>query len=204
MNAPTRITAITLALGLVAAACGGSTGEAPAAPAVVTAAPATQAVTQPAPAPVAPKPTALMLVVDTVRGTQGVTDDEKKAENPSSLVCVVMSKFPQGGRIVWRAVVSDPLTNKALDDKALDTVTLTIADGSKVPLKYGPHGGTKENPAQFFWVAGWTVPNDYPTGAFTWNIEAKSKEGILGKFGHDYFKVPAAQLQIVPPGTRRL
>jgi hypothetical protein len=199
MNFPTRILATTVAVGLVAAACGGSTGEAPST-AVVTAAPVTQATA----APVAAKPTALMLVVDTVRGNQGVTDDEKKADNPASLVCVVMSKFPQGSRIVWRAVVSDPLTNKPLDDKALESVKLTLADGKTADLKYGPHGGTKENPAQFFWVAGWTVPADYPTGAFAFKIEAKSKEGVIGTYGHDYFKVPAAQLQIVPPGTRRL
>ena len=198
MNSPTRILATTLAVGLVAAACGGSTGEAPST-AVVTAAP-----TQATAAPVAAKPTALMLVVDTVRGTQGVTDDEKKADNPASLVCVVMSKFPQGSRIVWRAVVTDPLTNKPLDDKTLEYVKLTLADGKLQDLKYGPHGGTKENPAQFFWVAGWTVPNDYPTGAFVFKIEAKSKEGVIGTYGHDYFKVPAAQLQIVTPGTRRL
>ncbi|HET9808592.1 MAG TPA: hypothetical protein VFQ66_02775 [Candidatus Limnocylindria bacterium] len=199
MNLATRILATSVALGLVAAACGGGTGEAPST-AVVTAAPVTQATA----APVAAKPTALMLVVDTVRGTQGVTDDEKKADNPASLVCVVMSKFPQGSRIVWRAVVSDPLTNKPLDDKALESVKLTLADGKTADLKYGPHGGTKENPAQFFWVAGWTVPADYPTGAFAFKIEAKSKEGVIGTYGHDYFKVPAAQLQIVPPGTRRL
>ena len=145
-----------------------------------------------------------MLVVDTVRGTQGVTDEEKKADNAASLVCVVMSKFPQGSRIVWRAVVSDPLTNKALDDKALEYVKITLADGKIQDLKYGPHGGTKENPAQFFWVAGWSVPNDWPTGAFNYKIEAKSKEGITGTYGFDFFKVPAAQLQIVTPGTRRL
>lgn len=204
MNIATRILAISVALGLVAAACGGATGEAPKA-AVVTAAPvATQAVTQATPAPVAAKPTALMLVVDTVRGTQGVTDEEKKADNPASLVCVVMNKFPQGSRIVWRAVVLDPLTNKAMDDKAVESVKITLADGKIQDLKYGPHGGTKENPAQFFWVSGWTVPADYPTGAFAFKIEAKSKEGVIGTYGHDFFKVPAAQLQIVPPGTRRL
>ncbi len=203
MNFPTRILATTVAVGLVAAACGGSTGEAPS-PAVVTAAPASQAVTQATPAPVAAKPTALMLVVDTVRGTQGVTDDEKKADNPSGLVCAQMSKFPQGSRIVWRAVVTDPLTNKPMDDKVMEYVKLTLADGTKADLKYGGHGGTKENPAQFFWVAGWTVPEAYPTGALTWKIEAKSKEGVIGTFGHDYFKVPSGQLQIVPPGTRRL
>lgn len=200
MNLATRILATSVALGLVAAACGGATGEAPST-AVVTAAPAA---TQAAPAPVAAKPTNLMLVVDTVRGTQGVTDDEKKGDNPASLVCVVMNKFPQGSRIVWRAVVTDPLTNKPLDDKTLEYVKITLADGKLQDLKYGPHGGTKENPAQFFWVAGWTVPTDYPTGGFAFKIEAKSKEGVIGTYGHDYFKVPAAQLQIVPPGTRRL
>jgi hypothetical protein len=187
-----------VALILVAASCGASTGEAPVAATISpAAAPATQA------APPAPK--LLTLVVDTVRGTAGVTDDEKKPENPASLVCVVMSKFPQGSRIVWRARVVDPLTGKGLDDNALEHVTLTLADGKTQPLKYGPHGGTKENPADFFWAAGWTVPNDYPTGIFNYKIEAKSKEGATGSYGSDYFKVPAAQLQIIPAGgTRRL
>lgn len=197
MKPATRVIAAGIALIFVAASCG-STGEAPvAATTAPTAAPATPA------APPAPK--LLTLVVDTVRGTAGVTDDEKKADNPASLVCVVMSKFPQGGRIVWRARVVDPLTGKALDDKALEQVTLTLADGKTEPLKYGPHGGTKENPADFFWAAGWTVPNDYPTGIFNFKIEAKSKEGATGSYGFDYFKVPAAQLQIIPAGgTRRL
>lgn len=196
-----RLIAAGTALVLVAASCGGGTGEAPpAASPEPTVAPATQAV---ATAPPAPK--VLTLVVDTVRGTMGVTDEEKKADNPASLVCVVMSKFPQGSRIVWRAVVTDPFTNKALDDKALEHVTLTLADGQTVPLKYGPHGGTKENPAQFFWVVGWTVPTDYPTGIFSYKIDAKSLEGATASYGFDYFKVPAGQLQIIPAGgTRRL
>lgn len=192
MKPATRVIAAGVALILVAASCGGSTGEAPTAP-------TTQAATP------APKPQFLNLIVDTVRGTAGVTDDEKKADNPASLVCVVMSKFPQGGRIVWRVRVVDPLTGKALDDKALELVTLTLADGKTEPLKYGPHGGTKENPLDFFWAAGWTVPNDYPTGIFNFKIEAKGKEGATGSYGFDYFKVPAAQLQIIPAGgTRRL
>ena len=94
MKPATRLIAAGVALILVAASCGAPTGEAPtAATTGPTAAPATPA------APPAPK--LLTLVVDTVRGTAGVTDDEKKPENPASLVCVVMSKFPQGSR-GWR------------------------------------------------------------------------------------------------------
>lgn len=199
MRSSTRILAAGVALLLVAASCGGSgTGEAPGAPkAAATAAPATQAVT--APAPVAPaKATYLNLVVDTVRGQAGLTDAEKKLDTADGLHCVVMSKFPQGSRIVWRVRVTDPLTQKTLDDKALASVELTLPDGKTQALKYGPHGGTKENPADHFWATGWSVPNDYPTGVFNHKITAKTAEGVAGVYGFDFFKVPAAQLTIIP------
>ncbi|HET8569333.1 MAG TPA: hypothetical protein VFM93_10150 [Candidatus Limnocylindria bacterium] len=186
-----RITAFAgafLFLSATLAACGGSgtgTGPEPAA----TAAPApTQ--TQAA-APAAPK--FLMVLGDTVRGTAGLSDEEKAA-----LTCVAFSKFPHGGRIVWRIRVFDPLTNKAMDDKSLQYVRLSLPDGKTQDLKYGPHGGTKEAPADFFWVTGWTVPADYPTGVFNYKVEAKSLEGAVGTFGYDYFKVTSGQLTIVP------
>jgi hypothetical protein len=186
MNLRTRILAISVPLLLVAAACGGGTGEGAAAP--TTAATATAPV---AVAPAAPK--TLMLVGDTVRGTAGLLEEEK-----SVLTCVVMSKFPQGGRIVWRIRVLDPLTSKALDDKAMASLTLTLPDGKTQAFKYGPHGGTKEAPTDFFWVTGYTVPADYPTGIFSYKVDAKSLEGATGTYGFDYFKVPSGQLTIVP------
>lgn len=166
------------------AACGSDTGVGTQ-PAATTAPQATQA------APPAPK--TLMLLGDVVRGTAGLTDEEKAV-----LTCVTLSKFPHGGRIVWRIRVLDPLSNKALDDKALEHVTLTLPDGKTQVLKYGPHGGTKENPTDFFWVTGWTVPDGYPTGLFTYKIDAKSLEGATGTFAFDYFKVTSGQLTIVP------
>lgn len=199
MRSSTRILAAGALLLLVAASCGGSgTGEAPGAPKVAaTAAPATQAVT--APAPVAPaKATYLNLVVDTVRGQAGLTDAEKKLDTADGLHCVVMSKFPQGSRIVWRVKVLDPVANKELDDKGLASVVLTLPDGKTQDLKYGGHGGTKENPADRFWATGWSVPNDYPTGVFNHKITAKTAEGVAGVYGFDFFKVPAAQLTIIP------
>lgn len=196
-----RIITSGVALTFVAAACGAGTGEG-AATAPPTAAPvATQA-----PAAATPvKPTYLLVIGDTVRGQAGLTDDEKKLDVATGLHCVVMSRFPQGSRIVWRIKVLDPLTNRALDDKALEQVVLTLPDGKTQALKYGPHGGTKENPADFFWATGFTVPADYPTGVFNHKIEAKSNEGVVGSYGYDAFKVPAAQLQIIPGtlGTRR-
>lgn len=197
MRPATRILTLGIALMLAAASCGAGTGEAPAAPAAATAAPATQVVTQPATqAPL--KATSLFIFGDTVRGQAGLTDDEKKLDVATGLHCVEMSRFPQGSRIVWRIKVMDPVANKALDDKALEYVRLTLPDGKTQDLKFGGHGGTKENPADTFWATGWTVPNDYPTGVFDHKIEAKSKEGVLGTYGFDAFRVPAAQLTIIP------
>ena len=150
-----------------------------------------------------PKPTFLMLYGDTVRGTQGLSPEEKDSTKPQGLTCVQMSRFPNGSRIVWRIRVLDPLTSKAMDDKALEYVKLKLPDGSEQLLKYGPHGGTKENPLDRFWVTGWTVPADYPTGGFNYLVEAKSLEGAVGTFGYDAFKVPSGQLQIIPADLGR-
>ena len=195
MKRSMRLSAVGLALGLVAASCGGATGEAPiAASTEPTVAPPAQ--TQVAVAP--PKPTFLMLYGDTVRGTAGLSPEEKDSTKPAGLTCVQMSRFPNGSRIVWRIRVLDPLTNKAMDDKAMEYVKLMLPDGKEQPLKYGPHGGTKENPTDFFWVTGWTVPADYPTGVFNYVVQAKSLEGATGTFGYDAFKVTSGQLQIIP------
>lgn len=200
MKPATRVIAVGVAFILVAASCGASTGAAPEVPAAQTTA-------QPA-SPAAPaKPKLLTLVVDTVRGQAGLTDDEKKLDVGTALHCVVMSRYPQGSRIVWRVRVTDvlPFTSPALDDKALEYVRLTLPDGKTQDLKYGPHGGTKEAPLDFFWATGFTVPADYPTGVFNHKIEAKSLAGVIGTYGFDFYKVPAAQLQVIPgtPGTRR-
>lgn len=199
MRRSTRIAAASLALLLAAASCGAPTGEG-----APTAAP-TVAPTVVATATPAPKAAHLMLVVDTVRGQAGLTADEKKLDVATGLHCVVMSRFPQGSRIVWRVKVIDPLANASLDDKALEYVRLTLPDGTTQDLKYGGHGGTKENPADRFWATGWTVPDDYPTGVLNHKIEAKNLEGAIGVYGFDFFKVSFAQLQIIPKelGSRR-
>lgn len=173
------------------ASCGGGTGETPNTNA--NAAPSTPAQTQASAAP--QKATFLILQGDTVRSPENLTDEEK-----TFLSCVQQSRFPQGSRIVWRYRVLDPSTNTALDDKALKSFDLILPDGKTVAFKYGGHGGTKPNYAEYFWTAGFSIPADYPTGLFNYQVKAVSAEGAIGTF--EQMKVPAAQLTIVKAGTR--
>ncbi len=192
-----RVLASTASLALVAsvlASCGGGTGEGSGTAATATATPTTAPTVAATEAP--KKATFLILQGDMVRSPQGLTAEEKVF-----LSCVQQSRYPQGSRIVWRFRVLDPITNQALDDKALKELTLTLPDGKTQPFKYGGHGGPdKQHPAEFFWTSGFTIPADYPTGLFNFKVTATSVDGAIGTW--DQFKVPAAQLQVVAAGQR--
>jgi len=178
--------AATTFLAGVLASCGGGTGETgTSATTAPTTAPTVAAVAKPQVA------TFLILQGDTVRSPEGLTDEEKTA-----LSCTQQSRFPQGSRIVWRFRALDPVSSKALDDKAIKSFDLVLPDGKTQAFKYGGHGGTKEAPAEFFWTAGYSVTKDYPTGAFNYQIKATTLDGAIGTW--DQFKVASAQLQIVP------
>lgn len=190
MKLHTRVLASCVPLLLLAAACGAGTGEGAATSTV-----AAKASTPVQSAPVVAK--FLIITGDTIRGQLGLNDVEKNI-GPGGIHCTQQSRFPQGGRIVWRMKVIDPTTGKYLDDKALASVTITYPDGKTDKLAYGGHGGTKDAPQDYLWAVGYTVPADYPTGAFNYKIEAKSLEGATGTF--EPFKVSAAMLTIVPKG----
>jgi hypothetical protein len=178
---------------MLAAACGSGTGEGAATP---TTAAKASAATQAAPAaPVLAKQ--LVIIGDTIRSNAGLTDVEKNI-NPPGIHCTQQSRFPQGGRIVWRMKALDPVSGKYLDDKEISSFTITYPDGKTDSLKYGGHGGTKEAPQDFLWAVGFTIPLDYPTGAFNVKIDAKALDGRSGTF--DQFKVSAAQLVITKAG----
>jgi hypothetical protein len=191
MTLRVRVLASSVAVILLAAACGSGTGEGTASPAATAAAKPVQ--TQEAPQ----TPKFLIITGDTIRGQLGLNDVEKLLTAPG-IHCTQQSRFPQGGRIVWRMKAINPLTGKAMSDKEISSFTITYPDGKTDKLAYGGHGGTKEAPQDFLWAVGYTVPLDYPTGAFNVKIEAKSLEGALGTF--DQFKVSPAQLTIVPAG----
>jgi hypothetical protein len=190
MKLRARVLASSVAAVMLAAACVSGTGES-AAPAASTAAKAST--------PVAVQAAAKFLIVtgDTIRGQLGLNDVEKLLTAPG-IHCTQQSRFPQGGRIVWRMKVIDPNTGKYLDDKAISSMTISYPDGKLDTFKYGGHGGTKDAPQDYLWAVGYTVPLDYPTGAFNYKIEAKSLEGATGTF--EPFKVTAAAVTIVPAG----
>jgi len=181
-----RILAISVAFLFLAASCGSSTGDGSGA--------AASAKTQAAAASAA-APKALILQGDTVRSPEGLTDDQK-----TYLSCVEFSRFPQGARIVWRFKAIDPVSGKALDDTAIKSFVITLPDGKTADFKYGGHGGTKPNYLDYFWTTGFSLPADYPTGAFSYKITATSNTGLVGTWASDQFKVAAAQLTIVPAG----
>jgi len=193
MTLRVRILAISVATLMLAASCGGSTGEGAAAPTAAAKATAAPAATQAA--PVLAK--TLVILGDTIRSQAGLNDVEKNINAPG-IHCTQQSRFPQGGRIVWRMKALDPVSGKFLDDKDIASFTITYPDGKTDKFAYGGHGGTKEAPQDFLWAVGYTIPLDYPTGAFNVKIEAKSNAGAIGTF--DAFKVAAAQLTVTKAG----
>lgn len=171
------------------ASCGGGTGESTSA----TRAPSVAATTAPTKPQVA---SFLILQGDTVRSPEGLTDEEKPF-----LSCVQQGRFPQGSRIVWRFKALDPISGKALDDKAIKSFDLMLPDGKTQAFKYGGHpGGANAVPTDFFWTSGFSLPKDYPTGTFTYQIKATTLDGAVGTW--DQFKVAAALLTVVPIGKR--
>jgi len=143
----------------------------------------------------APAPTFAKLIVtnDLVRGAENI-DQSKPAE--VARICSELSKFMHNERIVWRIKVMDPQTGAFMDDKNVGEVSVKLSDGQVVQAKYGGHGGTKDKPADFFWTAGWTVPETYPSGSLTYTVNAAGKDGRGAMMIND-FKVPAAFLTIL-------
>lgn len=187
-----RILASGVAVLVLAAACTGGTGEGAASP---TQAAATQSAAATQAAAKLAKP--LVMVGDTIRSNLGLNEQEIKTTAPG-IHCTQQSRFPQGGRIVWRMKVLDPVTGNYLSDKEISTFTITYPDGKTDKFAYGGHGGTKEAPQDMLWAVGFTIPVDYPTGNFNVKIEAKATDGRVATF--DQFKVTFAQLIIVPKG----
>ena len=138
--------------------------------------------------------TAQVLILDanTVIGSAGV-------KNPQD-ICVVSSRFQQGLTVVWQIKVYDPATGKPMDDKALDSVVVSLKDGQTFEAHYGPHPGAPPGqpqppPTDYFWTSAWGIPNDYPTGSVPFTVTAKSKDGRAGTFSE--FNVAPALLTVV-------
>lgn len=90
--------------------------------------------------------------------------------------CVLQNRFRHNEGVVWRVRVLDAKTGRQLDGKSLKSLVIELPDGRKIPMKYGghPHGGKDDN----FWSISWTVPENYPTGTFAYQVVATDQKGV--------------------------
>ena len=154
-----QITAIltVLALGLLTAACGGGN-------------PSSAASGAP-PAKAAP----LIISSDMVQGSKNIPADQTASRS-----CVLSSQFPRNSQVVFRARVYDPTTGELMDDAALASVQIKLANGQTIPMKYGAH--PKNPPNEYFWTGSFVVAKDAPTGKMDYSIVATDKTGRTGEF----------------------
>lgn len=117
----------------------------------------------------------LVIHADTVFGPTNIPEKER-----ATLVCVLASRFPRNSEIVWRARVVDPVSGQELDDSALASVQVKLADGQVFDLHYGAH--PQDEPADFFWTTSFDIPTDYPTGTLEYEIVATHTDGRTATF----------------------
>jgi hypothetical protein len=99
------------------------------------------------------QPQSIFLEGDMVRGNTG-----KGQTGPT---CVLNSQFKRNENAVFRARVRD-ITGTPLDDKGIKGIVVELSDGQKLPMRYGGH--PPSGSVDYFWSAGWLIPDDYPTG----------------------------------------
>lgn len=129
----------------------------------------------------------LVIQADTVRGSANVPEEERAGS-----VCVLQSRYARNSEVVWRATVIDPVTGEELDDNALASLTVELADGETFEMEYGDH--PRENPTDSFWAAAWDVPADYPTGTLEYTIMAEANDGRTAQY--EPFMVESSELTI--------
>jgi hypothetical protein len=113
----------------------------------------------------------LFLDGDIVRGNQ---------DGAPGPICVLTNQFKHLEKVVFRFRVRDQ-SGKLLDDKGLKSLVVELADGQKIEGHYGGHPPTTANnpggPTDYFWVAVWIVPANYPSGTFRYKATATDLAG---------------------------
>ena len=89
-------------------------------------------------------------------------------------ICVLTSQFKRGENVVFRIRVRNP-QGKILDDKGVKGIVVELADGRKLPVRYGGH--PPRTPTDFFFTAAWMIPADYPTGSLGYSVVATDLDG---------------------------
>jgi hypothetical protein len=94
-------------------------------------------------------------------------------------ICVLTSQFKRGENVVFRIRVRNP-QGKPLDAAGIKSIEVELADGRKLPTRYGGH--PPRQPTDFFFTAAWMIPENYPTGSLGYSITATDIEGNTVKW----------------------
>src|SRR5882672_6765543 len=119
-----------------------------------------------APVAQAQQPQSIFLEGDMVRGNTG-----KGQTGPT---CVLNSQLKHNENAVFRVRVRD-IFGKPLDDKGIKGVVVELSDGQKLPLRYSGH--PPRGSIDYFWAAGWLIPENYPTGTLYYKVVATDLQG---------------------------
>jgi hypothetical protein len=117
----------------------------------------------------------LTVQADTVTGPLNIPSDQSAGR-----VCVAQSRFARNSEVVWRVRVIDPLTGTQLDDTAIQTLQVKLADGQVLDMRYGDH--PRDNPTDRFWTTSFDIPADYPTGTLGYEVVAVDTAGRTGNY----------------------
>jgi len=96
--------------------------------------------------------------------------------------CVLQSQFFRKQQVAWRVRVLDS-DGKQVDDKGLKSLMVELSNGKTVELKFKPHP-PRVTPTDFFWSGSWVIPEDQPTGSFTYRVSrGRTADGAKGAIG---------------------
>ena len=105
--------------------------------------------------------------------------------------CTPRGRYAPGERVVFRVQVLNAQTAEMAPDA---TVTVRLADGTVLPMRYSGHPANAP-PTDEFWATSWTVPADTLPGVVRFTIEAVDGP-LAGRF--QPFNVESSLLTIVP------
>jgi hypothetical protein len=98
-------------------------------------------------------------------------------------VCVLANEFKRKENVIFRIRVRN-VAGQPLDDKALKTLVVELADGKTLKADYRarPPVGVRKTlgitePLDYFWSAAWLIPTDYPTGSVSYKVVATDAQG---------------------------
>src|SRR5215813_9638741 len=91
--------------------------------------------------------------------------------------CVLQSQYFRKQQVAWRVRVLDS-DGKQVDGNGLKSLVVSISNGKTVELKFKRHPPPAQGDAtDYFWSGSWVIPEDQPTGSFTYKVTATDASG---------------------------